>query len=252
MLCGAWGELMLRHLASCFAAWAASTVAPAGAATACIDTPVQQAFRAEDRAALATAAARSEDSQTNAVLRGLATYHALQLAFDAGDAAELQGLLKETLKVLEQRWARHAEAEVASLYALLLGQQIRLQPWSGMWNGPKADRALGAALRASPQHPRLLLAQSVARLYAPASFGGHPAAAQAGLQRVSALLAADTVGPFCWGREDAELALAEAQQRQQQDTLAQATLLALLARVPDHRPARRALGALQARLAQAR
>lgn len=255
MPCGGWGEAMRRPfsiLPAMRAALAATMAGAAAAALACADTAVQQAFRAEDRAALAAAAADAEDSQRGAVLRGLATYYALQLAFDAGDASKLQGLLKDTLRMLEQRWARHAEAEVASLYALLLGQQIRLQPWSGMWHGPKADRALGVALRAAPQHPRLLLAQSVAQLYAPAAFGGDPAAALAGLQRASAALAAGHPDPFCWGRDDTDLALAAALRRQQQGAQAQALLEALLARAPEHRPARRALAALQAYPAHAR
>lgn len=217
----------------------------------CIGEEIEALYRAGDIAGLQEQfeqLRKQAGSQEDEVIGyGLAAYRLADLYLAEEEEQPAKKVVNAAVERLEAAWEHTAAPEVGALLSLLYGTQIRISPSKGMFIGGTADKVTQAAVEKAPENPRTALAQGIALLYKPGLFGGGAGKGVPELLWAAALFDGEPQrGKVCWGRDDADIQLAMAQQKLGEAHAATAALERVLARHPEHKPARRLLTRIQA------
>lgn len=180
------------------------TLATGPAIGAVGEADITTAYYAGDVAALE--AYRTEldtDQADDAVLAGYLDWRLGGLLLGLGETKAADKALKRGQQTLTALTEREPSAEGYALLSGVIGMRIGISPMTrGMFMGRKVDRAADRAMELAPDNPRVLLIEGIARLNAPAMFGG---SVDEALARFTAALEAvreHGTGRYDWGEAD--------------------------------------------------
>lgn len=107
------------------------------------------------------------------------------------DGKPAGALLKQAQSAFERSIALKSFPETQALLAAVIGQSIGSNPFKGMINGPKSDKAMDMAIAQGPDNPRVWLLNGIGTLYKPKTFGGGIDKAKAHLLKAAELYKTD-------------------------------------------------------------
>ena len=107
----------------------------------------------------------------------------------------------EKLQQLEENAPENVE--VKALLAQVYGYKIALEPFKGMYYGPKSGNTLQQAESISPNNPRVLLVKGIGALNTPAMFGGSADVAFDSFNKSIDAYADDQYSDYHWGFAEA-------------------------------------------------
>lgn len=153
-------------------------------------------------------------------------YKAYQLHREAslqeglGHRAEVEPLLDEAQKVLEQSLAIKPMPETHALLSSVLGRLIGFHPWKAITLGPESGSQMTAAVALGPNNPRVWLLRGIGAMFTPSQFGGGVEEAEKHLKKAAVLFEADHPVPPApsWGKAEVYAWLGQVYQKQNKPT----------------------------------
>jgi len=105
------------------------------------------------------------------------------------------------LEKLEQQDPENAE--IKALLAQVYGYKIAIEPFKGVYYGPKSGNAISQAESLSPNNPRVQLVKGIGALNTPAMFGGSSDVAFDSFNKAIVAFADDQYSDYHWGFAEA-------------------------------------------------
>lgn len=160
-----------------------------------------------------------------------------------GHRAEVEPLLDEARKVLEQSLAIKPLPETHALLSSVLGRSISFHPWKAITLGPESGSQMRAAVALGPDNPRVWLLRGIGAVYTPSQFGGGLSEAEKHLKKAAELFETDHPVPPApsWGRAEVYAWIGQVYQKQNKTTEATTAYNKALEIDPDMQWVRRVL-----------
>jgi tetratricopeptide (TPR) repeat protein len=192
--------------------WADSAAREIDAATAAGDmTRLRNAKTLLDRALVAF--------PNDALLlhyKGYELHREASLQEGLGHRAEVEPLLDEARRVLEQSLAIKPIAETHALLSSVIGRSIGFHPMKAMFLGPESGSQMTEAVALGPNNPRVWLLRGIGAMFTPSQFGGGVANAEQHLKKAAELFETDRPVPPApsWGRAEVYAWIGQVYQKQ--------------------------------------
>jgi tetratricopeptide (TPR) repeat protein len=133
-----------------------------------------------------------------------------------GHRAEVEPLLDEAKKVLEQSLAIKPMPETHALLSSVIGRSISFHPWKAITLGPESGSQMTAAVALGPNNPRVWLLRGIGAVYTPSQFGGGLSQAEKHLKKAAELFETDRPAPPApsWGKAEVYAWIGQVYQKQ--------------------------------------
>lgn len=133
-----------------------------------------------------------------------------------GHRAEVEPLLEEGRKVLEQSLAIKPMPETHALLSSVLGRSIAFHPWKAITLGPQSGSQMSSAVALGPDNPRVWLLRGIGAMFTPSQFGGGISEAEKHLKKAAVLFESDKPVPPApsWGKAEVYAWLGQVYQKQ--------------------------------------
>jgi len=166
---------------------------------------IEAAYSAWDKAAMLEARAqfeRPEESWLTNYYIAYCDYRLISYEFGQNDKQSAKQFINDAILRLNR--CLDAKPDCADAYALLAsiyGNKIALNPWLGIWYGPKAGKLMEQAFATDPNNPRVHLLNGISTLYTPERWGGGTDAAEKSLKKAAEIFKAENISKILpdWG-----------------------------------------------------
>jgi tetratricopeptide (TPR) repeat protein len=169
---------------------------------------IEAAYFAWDKAAMLEARAhfeRPEESWLTNYYIAYCDYRLISYEFGQDDKNAAKQYINDAILQLDK--CLDAKPDCADAYALLsslYGDKIALNPWSGIWYGPKVGKMMEQAFATDPNNPRVYLINGVSAFYTPDRWGGGREKAEQSLKKAAELFKTEKIGKALpdWGHSE--------------------------------------------------